>query len=137
MGMEVGELSGRRMIFPFFLYYNHEGVRELCSEKQVHRIYTLLNQDCSSYFSYKNAREFRLLAQMCHIGQPVPVMHRSGVATAVLRISVGARIFTESFSKSTGRIINTLIEDEFWQIGVTLGKIELLLNAYSNHEIEL
>ena len=137
LGIEVGELSGRRMIFPFFLHYEHEGVRKICSDKQVHRIYTLLNQDCSSFVSYKNAREFRLLAQMCHIGQPVPVIHRSGVSTAVLRISVGARIFTESFSKSTGRIVNTLIEDEFWQIGVTLGKIELLLSAYSNNEIEL
>lgn len=135
--MALGELSGRRMIFPFFLHYNHDGARRVCSEKQMHQIYILLNQDCSMLFPYNNAREFRLLAQMCHIGQPVPVMHRSGVSTAVLRISVGARIFSESFSKSTGTIVNTLIEDEFWQIGVTLGKIELLLNAYSNHETEL
>jgi len=136
-GIEVGELSGRRMIFPFFLYYTHDGVRTICSEKQVHRIYALLNQDCSRYLLYKNAREFRLLAQMCHVGQPVPVMHQSGVSTAVLRINVGARIFSESFSTSTGRIVNTLIEDEYWQIGVTLAKIELLLNAFSNNEIEL
>ncbi len=137
LSTELGELSGRRMIFPFFLYYDHDGVRKICSEKQMHRIYTLLNQDCSKYFSYKNAREFRLLAQMCHIGQPVPVIHRSGVNTAVLRISVGARIFSESFSKSTGQIVNALIEDEFWQIGVILGKIELLLSAYTNNEIEV
>jgi len=137
LGIELGELSGRRMIFPFFLFYDHDGVRGICSEKQVHKIYTLLNQDCSKHFSYKNAREFRLLAQMCHIGQPVSVIHRSGVSTAVLRISVGARIFSESFSKSTGSMVTALIEDEFWQIGVTLGKIELLLNAYSNNEIEL
>jgi hypothetical protein len=136
-GIALGELSGRRMIFPFFLYYDHDGVRKICSEKQVQQIYTLLNQDCSKHFSYKNAREFRLLAQMCHIGQPVPVIHRSGVSTAVLRINVGARIFSESFSKSTGRIINALIEDEFWQIGVILGKIELLLSAYMNNEIEV
>jgi hypothetical protein len=133
----LGELSGRRMIFPFFLYREHDGIRELCAEKQVRQIYTLLNQDCSKRFSYNNAREFRLLAQMCHIGQPVAVMHRSGVSTAVLRISVGARIFSESFSKSTGRMVNALIEDEFWQIGATLAKIELLLGAYSNNEIEL
>lgn len=137
LGMELGELSGRRMIFPFFLFYEHDGVREICSEKQVQQIYMLLNQDCSKRFSYKNAREFRLLAQMCHIGQPVPAIHRSGVGAAVLRVSVGARIFSESFSKSTGRMVNALIEDEFWQIGVMLGKIELLLRAYSNNEIGL
>ena len=137
LGLDLGELSGRRMIFPFLLYYEHNGVREVCSAKQVQRIYVLLNQDCSKLFSYQNAREFRLLAQMCHIGQPVPVVHRSGMSTAVLRISVGARIFSESFSKSTGRMVNALIEDEFWQIGVTLGKIELLLSAYSKGELEL
>ena len=135
-GIDCGELSGRRMIFPFFLFYDHGGVRKICSEKQVQQIYILLNQDCSKLFSYKNAREFRLLAQMCHIGQPVSAIHQSGVSTAVLRISVGARIFSESFSKATGEIVNALIEDEFWQISVTLGKIELLLGAYSNNEIE-
>jgi len=133
LDVELGELSGRRMIFPFFLYRDHDGVKEICSEEQVRQIYMLLNQDCSKQFSYDNAREFRLLAQMCHIGQPVSVMHHSGVSTAVLRISVGARIFSESFSQATGKIVNALIEDEIWQIGVILGKIELLLSAYSNH----
>ena len=137
LGAELGELSGRRMIFPFFLYYDHDGVKKVCSEDQVRQIYTLLNQDCSKLFSYNNAQEFRLLAQMCHVGQPVAVIHPSGVSTAVLRISVGARIFSESFSKSTGQIVNALIEDEFWQIGVILAKIELLLGAYSHNEIEL
>jgi len=135
-GMAPGELSGRRMIFPFFLYYMRDGVRMLCSEAQVQQIYALLNQDCSKRFPYNNAREFRLLAQMCHIGQPVAVMHRSGVGTAVLRISVGARIFSESFSKLTGEMVDALIQDEFWQIGVTLAKIELLLGAYSNNRME-
>lgn len=129
--LEPGELSGRRMIFPFFLYRVHDGIRELCSEKQVQQIYALLNQDCSRYFPYRNAREYRLLAQLCHIGQPVPALHHSGIATAVLRISAGARIFSESFCRETGNIVDTLIEDEFWQIGVVLGKIELLLNAMS------
>jgi len=137
LDIEHGELSGHRTIFPFFLFYGRNGVREICSEKQVQQIYMLLNQDCSKHFSYKNAREFRLLAQMCHIGQPVPAIHRTGVSTAVLRISVGARIFSESFSKLTGEIVNALIEDEFWQIGVVLGKIELLLDAYSNNEIKI
>lgn len=136
-GAKLGELSGRRMIFPFFLYCVRGGIRQVCSEKQAQQIYALLNKDCSKLFSYNNAREFRLLAQMCHIGQPVAAIHRSGADAAVLRISVGARIFSESYSKSTGRMVDALIEDEFWQIGVILAKIELLLNAYSNNEIAL
>jgi hypothetical protein len=34
-------------------------------------------------------------------------------------------------------MVGALIEDEFWQIGVILGKIELLLSACSNNENEL
>jgi hypothetical protein len=136
-GVAVGELSGRRMIFPFFLTYPHGGARKLCSADEVQRIYWLLNQDCSARFPYKNAREFRLLAQMCHIGQPVAVVHRSGIHTAVLRISVGARIFSESYSMAQGKIMDFLIEDEFWQIGVILGKMELLLNALADSQASL
>jgi hypothetical protein len=130
--IEQGELSGRRMIFPFFLFCFHQGRRQICTESQVREIYTLLNQDCSDLIPYANAREYRLLAQMCHIGQPVVVAHKSGVSTAVLRISVGARVFSESYTKSLGNIESTLIEDELWQIGVVLGKIELLLGKFSD-----
>ena len=136
-GVAVGELSGRRMIFPFFLTYLHNGETKLCSAEQMQRIYLLLNQDCSTRFPYKNAREFRLLAQMCHIGQPVSVIHRTGFVTSVLRISVGARIFSESYSAAKGRIMDFLIEDEFWQIGVILAKMELLLNALAHNESAL
>jgi hypothetical protein len=133
----ASELSGRRMIFPFFLTFDKNGVKTLCSEEQVRQIYALLNQDCSTLFSHQNAREFRLLAQMCHVGQPVALTHPSGIHTAVLRISIGVRIFSESFEKQTGKIVNALIEDEIWQIGVTLGKISLLLDKISDNEMQL
>ncbi|MFI4939781.1 MAG: hypothetical protein ACHP7O_05500 [Burkholderiales bacterium] len=132
--MEEGELSGRRMIFPFFLSTLHRDVRKTCTELQMREIYALLNQDCSDLMPYANAREYRLLAQKCHVGQPVAIAHRSGLKTAVLRISVGARVFSESYSKNSGRIVSALIEDELWQIGVILAKIELLLGKFSHDE---
>ena len=126
----IGELSGRRMIFPFFLL---RGDREICNEVEVRTIYTLLNQDCSDRFEAANAREYRLLAQRCHIGQPVKAPHLSGVLSAVLRLNVGARVISESWSESAGRIEPDLINDEIWQVGVVLDKIELLLRKLDNN----
>ncbi|MCE0484859.1 MAG: hypothetical protein LV479_11555 [Methylacidiphilales bacterium] len=127
-----GELSGRRMIFPFFLKYLRGRQKQLCSENQVRTIYSLLNQDCSGQFISENAREYRLLAQRCHIGQPVLTRHCSGQMSAVLRVSVGARVISESWSKSSGRIMPDLINDEVWQVSVVLDKIELLLRKIAD-----
>ena len=121
------ELSGRRMIFPFFLRRGRSDTGQLCTEAEVRTIYTLLNQDCSERFETGNAREYRLLAQRCHIGQPVKAYHPSGRMSAVLRLNVGARVVSESWSESAGRIEPDLIQDEIWQVGVVLDKIELLL----------
>jgi hypothetical protein len=123
----TSELSGRRMIFPFFLKRERCPDRQICTETEVRTIYTLLNQDCSNRFETTNARDYRLLAQRCHIGQPVKAPHPSGLMTAVLRINVGARVVSESWSEASGRIDPGLINDELWQVGVVLDKIDLLL----------
>jgi hypothetical protein len=93
----------------------------------VRKIYELLNQDCTGRFPAANARDYRLLAQRCHIGQPVKAVHSSGFATALLRLSLGARIISESWSESSGQLEADLIRDEIWQAGVVLDKITLLL----------
>ncbi len=53
--------------------------------------------------------------------------HPSGEATSLLRISMGARIISESWSESAESIEPELIRDEIWQAGVVLDKITLLL----------
>ena len=123
----TGEFKGRRMIFPFFLVRRRGEEAQLCDEAEVRAIYEWLNQDCSGRFPATNARDYRLLAQRCHIGQPVKAAHPSGVATALLRLSMGARIISESWSEAAGRIEPELIRDEIWQAGVVLDKITLLL----------
>jgi hypothetical protein len=95
----------------------------------VRTVYELLNQDCSAQFPTANAREYRLLTQRCHIGQPVKAMHPSGAASAVLRLSMGARIISESWSETAGRLEPELLRDEVWQAGVVLDKITLLLKC--------
>ena len=122
-----GELSGRRMIFPFFLLMPGRGERPFCDEAEMRRIYRLLNTDCSGLFPSSNAREHRLLSQCCHIGQPVPARAPDGSPSAMLRISVGARVLTESWNPRSAGVDPHLIHDEEWQVGVVLDKIALLL----------
>ena len=121
------EFKGRQMIYPFFIVRHDAKGARVCDAAEVRSIYELLNQDCSERFPTANARDYRLLAQRCHIGQPVKAVHPSGETTAVVRISMGARIISESWSEPSGRIELELIEDEIWQVGVALDKIALLL----------
>ncbi len=123
----AGEFKGRRMIFPFFLVRRSGEKVRVCDEAEVRTVYDLLNQDCTARFSAANARDYRLLAQRCHVGQPVKAEHPSGQATSLLRISMGARIISESWSESAESIEPELIRDEIWQAGVVLDKITLLL----------
>jgi hypothetical protein len=123
------EFAGRQMIFPFFLVRRRATGIEVCDAAEARTIYELLNQDCSARFTASNARDYRLLAQRCHIGQPVKAVHPSGVSTAVVRLSMGARIISESWSEVASRIEPDLIRDEIWQAGVVLDKIALLLKC--------
>ena len=121
------EFKGRQMIFPFFLLRPGPKGPRVCDATEARTIYELLNQDCSGRFSTANARDYRLLAQRCHIGQPVKAVHPSGFTTAVVRLSMGARIISESWSESSEELDTDLIRDEIWQAGVALDKITLLL----------
>jgi hypothetical protein len=125
----IQEFRGRQMIFPFFVVRRGAEGAQPCEADEVRTVYELLNQDCSRRFAASNARDYRLLAQRCHIGQPVKAVHSSGKTTAVLRLSMGARIISESWSETGGRIETDLIRDEVWQVGVVLDKIALLLRV--------
>ncbi|HEX4139325.1 MAG TPA: hypothetical protein VHY09_03190 [Candidatus Methylacidiphilales bacterium] len=121
------EFTGRQMIFPFFLVRRRAEGIQVCDAAEARTVYELLNQDCSERFLTANARDYRLLAQRCHIGQPVKAVHPSGLTSAVVRLSMGARIISESWSEAAARIEADLIRDEIWQAGIVLDKITLLL----------
>ena len=125
----VGEFQNRQMIFPFFLVRHEADGAHVLDAAEVRTVYKLLNQDCSGRFATSNARDYRLLAQRCHIGQPVKAVHPSGLTTAVVRISMGARIISESWSESSESLETDLIRDELWQAGVVLDKITLLVKT--------
>jgi len=125
-GMDDEEMSVGT-IFPFLT--RREGVA--LKPDQCTSIYKMLNQDASHLLpETASLREKALAAQPCHIGQPVPQRQSDGTMTAVLRVSAGARVVSESWSADSGRAQANL-QSEFDQIAMIFDKIELLLRVRS------
>jgi hypothetical protein len=117
-------LRNIRTIFPFFILKN----KEVLSIEQVKKLYTLLNSDISDRFDGSPLEIIRLAAQKCHIGQAVNVKYANDIQSAVLRISLGARVISESWVNRDISIFFRNIELQMNQITVIIKKIELILN---------
>jgi hypothetical protein len=113
-----------RTIFPFFILKNKEAL----SIDNVKKLYTLLNSDLSAQFEDSSLEIIRLAAQKCHIGQAVNVKYGTDIESAVLRISLGARVISESWANRDVSLYFRNIETQMNQITVILKKIELILS---------
>ncbi|TDD98614.1 hypothetical protein [Flavobacterium cellulosilyticum] len=114
-----------RTIFPFFILKNEE----VLSDTQVKKLYTLLNSDLSNNFEDASLEIIRLAAQKCHIGQAVNVKYGTDFQSAVLRLSLGARVISESWVNRDISLFFRNIESQMNQITVIIKKIELILNT--------
>lgn len=117
-------LRNIRTIFPFFIIRNEQAL----SMEQVKKLYLLLNSDISDQFEGSSLEIIRLAAQKCHIGQAVSVKYGNDFQSAVLRISLGARVISESWVNRDISIFFRNIELQMNQITVIIKKIELILN---------
>ncbi|RPD97725.1 hypothetical protein EGM88_08000 [Aureibaculum marinum] len=113
-----------RTIFPFFILKNNE----VLSVANVKKLYTLLNSDLSDHFKNAPLEIIRLAAQKCHIGQAVNVKYNNAIESAILRISLGARVISESWVNRDISLFFRNIEAQMDQITVIIKKIELILN---------
>ncbi|SEA29278.1 hypothetical protein SAMN05443667_103140 [Flavobacterium gillisiae] len=113
-----------RTIFPFFILKNNE----VLSVDNVKKLYTLLNSDISDQFEDSSLEIIRLAAQKCHIGQAVNVKYGNDIESAVLRISLGARVISESWVNRDISLFFRNIETQMNQITVIIKKIELILS---------
>ncbi|ALJ04994.1 hypothetical protein APS56_07595 [Pseudalgibacter alginicilyticus] len=113
-----------RTIFPFFIIKNNEAL----SIKNVKKLYTLLNSDLSNQFEDAPLEIIRLAAQKCHIGQAVNVKYNTYIESAILRISLGARVISESWVNRDISLFFRNIEVQMSQITIIIKKIELILN---------
>ncbi|MGK0255101.1 MAG: hypothetical protein ACI9OE_002620 [Mariniflexile sp.] len=112
-----------RTIFPFFIIKNNEAL----SVDKVKKFYTLLNSDISDQFEGSSLEIIRLAAQKCHIGQAVNVKYGTDFESAVLRISLGARVISESWVNRDISLFFRNIEAQMSQVTVIIKKIELIL----------
>ncbi|MFB9055594.1 hypothetical protein ACFFU9_02455 [Mariniflexile ostreae] len=113
-----------RTIFPFFILKNKKAL----SLENVKKLYILLNSDISDQFEDSPLEIIRLAAQKCHIGQAVNVKYTNDFQSAVLRISLGARVISESWVNRDVSIFFRNIEVQMNQITVIIKKIELILS---------
>lgn len=117
-------LRNIRTIFPFFILQN----KEVLSIDHVKKLYALLNSDLSDQFEDSSLDVIRLAAQKCHIGQAVNVKYGNDLQSAVLRISLGARVISESWVNRDISLYFRNIESQMNQITVIIKKIELILS---------
>lgn len=114
-----------RTIFPFFILKNNK----VLSLNNVKKLYILLNSDLSDQFKNAPLEIIRLASQKCHIGQAVNVKYSNKIESAILRISLGARVISESWVNRDISIFFRNIETQMNQITVIIKKIELILNT--------
>lgn len=113
-----------RTIFPFFIFKDNE----VLSVDKVKKLYTLLNSDLSDEFKDSSLEIIRLAAQKCHIGQAVDVKYTNEIESAILRISLGSRVISESWVNRDISLFFRNIELQMSQITITIKKIELILS---------
>lgn len=113
-----------RTIFPFFIFKDNK----VLTVDKVKKLYTLLNSDLSVQFEGSSLEIIRLAAQKCHIGQAVNVKYTTEIESAILRISLGARVISESWVNRDISLFFRNIELQMSQITITIKKIELILN---------
>lgn len=119
-------LKNRRTIFPFFV---RKGNRVLDFE-EVTRLYRLLNEDLADHPDFTRMELDRIASQPCHIGQPVKILDDQGNFSGVVRISLGARVISESWKDQDVSIYFQKIEEQMNQVDIIIRKIEFLLDFF-------
>jgi hypothetical protein len=111
-------------IFPFTLSRNGR----VLSSHECRALYQVLAQDLSCVIDGGEA-DHDIIAQRCLIGQPVRIERPGFEPTAVLRLCVGARQVSETWS-ADAVVAQQNLQRELDSIAEIVAKIELLL-AYS------
>src|SRR5699024_5447767 len=125
-GAEESENSSEadkdRTIFPFFI--KKDG--EVLTQAQAKALYELLNVDLSPRLQGSAEKTF-VGSQLCHIGQPVKVNYKTGKTTGVLRISLGARVVSESWKSGDVGIYFQKLKEQINQVNIIVRKIRIIL----------
>lgn len=116
-------------IFPFTLH----SLRGPLSTDHCRVVYRALAQDLREVIGGSEA-DRAIAAQRCLIGQPVRLEMRDAEPTAALRLCVGARLITETWSPDA-RAAQQNLQRELDRIASVVAKIELLLEHAGGMEL--
>ncbi len=116
-------------IFPFTLH----SLRGPLSTDHCRVVYRALAQDLREVVGGSEA-DRAIAAQRCLIGQPVRLEMRDAEPTAALRLCVGARLITETWSPDA-RAAQQNLQRELDRIASVVAKIELLLEHAGGMEL--
>jgi len=125
---EADELGDEEMatptIFPFFVCdHGKPQSLEVCA-----RIYRALNRDVSNLLPGRaTARQRKVAARLCHVGQPVSMPDPANRDAGTLRISAGARVVSETWRAAGEAASCRKLAQEFEQVRTILDKIDLLV----------
>ena len=108
-------------IFPFMME-RHGSPLSVEACRAVHR---LLTHELTGMAAGSEA-DRQIAARRCLVGQPVRLERRDGEPTAVLRLCIGARLVTETWSAEAG-IAQKNLQREIDRVAEVVAKIELLL----------
>jgi hypothetical protein len=132
-GTKAGEIEDEEFahatIFPFTLH-RHRGP---LSTDHCRVVYRALAQDLREVIGGSEA-DRAIAAQRCLIGQPVRLEMRDAEPTAALRLCVGARLVTETWSPDA-RAAQQNLQRELDRIASVVAKIELLLEHAGGMEL--
>ena len=117
-------IASQRSIFSFFLLKDEE----VLSLEETRKVYHLLNQKLSRLFKGKSEDLITLSNQVCHIGQPVKAVYRKKKVSGVLRISLGARVISESWKEQDVSLYFQKIQEQMIQVNTIIRKIKLILD---------
>lgn len=128
--------NNRRTIFPFFILKNGK----VLPEEEVVKIYQLLNQNIESHFLNQSMEIIKIVSKKCHIGQAVKVIHNSGQKSAVLRISLGSRVISNSWKDKNASLFFKNVDQQMNQVTIIVRKMELIINhpnLLDNYKIKM
>lgn len=98
-----------------------------CSMNEANLLFHALNEDVSALVGVATPSQRRLLAQCCHIGQPVAIPQPAGESGGSLRVSADARLISQSWFGGKEADAAARLRANIEKIQIVFAKLQFLL----------
>jgi selenocysteine lyase/cysteine desulfurase len=98
-----------------------------CSMNEANLLHRALNEDVSEAVFARSASECRLLAQICHIGQPVAIPQATSRDAGSLRVSADARLVSQSWFGGDTASATPRLRANIDKLKIVFDKLQVLL----------